>query len=236
MLLVALLACSGPVEAPPPRPVVLAVREGPGPLLNVVADRGADLDLAHHLQVPLVPWRDGAARPAWATDWSWSGDGRRLTLTLASDRAWSDGTPLTPADLALAWELVRDPDVVSPLLRHAAGLSEQSPVVLDDTHVAFDFEAPGLPARALWNLSRVLPVPAHRLADADRATLRGHPEARTPLSSGRWLLAAHDPGSHFRLDANPRSLDGTASPQVLWRVLPDAAAQRIDFERGELDS
>jgi len=231
-----LLACSPtPMPEAAPRPIQLASAGSPGPLLSMVADGAAEADLAAHLQVPLVRWQNGKALPAWATHWSWADEGLAVTFTLRTDLRWSDGTPLTPADLVTAWALTRHADVASRLRPYAQELTPDSPVVLGPDQVRFSYGQPGLPERRLWALAQVLPAPQHRLADADPATLRGHPEARAPLSSGPYLLDEQDPGATYRLRPNPMWPEPSANDGVLFRILPDRASQRIAFERGELD-
>ncbi len=56
----------------------------------------------------------GAAR-SLATDWSYSEDGTVLTFTLRDDWTWSDGTPITSADVKYAYDAIMSGDVDTPI-------------------------------------------------------------------------------------------------------------------------
>src|SRR4030088_2533044 len=45
-------------------------------------------------------------RPDLATSWSWSEDGKELTLPLRQDVKWHDGKPFTAADVKCTWDLL----------------------------------------------------------------------------------------------------------------------------------
>ncbi|HEV2782335.1 MAG TPA: ABC transporter substrate-binding protein [Actinophytocola sp.] len=46
-------------------------------------------------------------KPWLATKWEWSGDYRTLTLTVRDNVTWSDGQPMTAADVAYTFELLK---------------------------------------------------------------------------------------------------------------------------------
>src|SRR5262245_14419179 len=46
--------------------------------------------------------------PDLATKWSWSEDGKKLTLTLREGVTWHDGKPFTAADVKCTWDLLAD--------------------------------------------------------------------------------------------------------------------------------
>lgn len=83
-------------------------------------------------------------RPCLARGWEISEDGRRTTLQLRRGLRWSDGTPCT-ADDWLFWfeELYSNPDLVpAPAAEMAANGKPGRMVKLDDSTIAFDFDAP----------------------------------------------------------------------------------------------
>ena len=53
--------------------------------------------------------RDGTPRPGVALGWSLSGDGRTWTFTLRPGMRWSDGKPITAADVVLSFHRLMDP-------------------------------------------------------------------------------------------------------------------------------
>jgi len=50
-----------------------------------------------------------------ATGWEFSDEGKTLTVTLRTDRVWSDGTPITSADIQYAYDAIVSGELDSPL-------------------------------------------------------------------------------------------------------------------------
>ncbi len=58
---------------------------------------------------PILRWpRDvkGAIQPGLAEKWTWSADGKELTLVLREGLKWSDGEPFTTDDILFWWEAI----------------------------------------------------------------------------------------------------------------------------------
>ena len=49
--------------------------------------------------------------PRLAKSWSWSEEGRRLSIELRRDASWSDGAPVTSADVVWSLDAASDPDI-----------------------------------------------------------------------------------------------------------------------------
>jgi peptide/nickel transport system substrate-binding protein len=59
---------------------------------------------------PLVyvnPLQNGKTAPMLATSWSWGAGNKSLTFTIRQGVKWSDGTPLTAADVAYTFNLIK---------------------------------------------------------------------------------------------------------------------------------
>src|SRR5215471_5043974 len=59
---------------------------------------------------PLVfvnPLQDGKTTPMLATAWSWGAGNKSLTFTIRKGVKFSDGTPLTPADVVFTFNLLK---------------------------------------------------------------------------------------------------------------------------------
>jgi peptide/nickel transport system substrate-binding protein len=59
---------------------------------------------------PLVyvnPLQNGKTTPMLATSWTWGAGNKSLTFTIRSGVKWSDGTPLTAADVAYTFNLIK---------------------------------------------------------------------------------------------------------------------------------
>ncbi len=109
-LCLALPACggksSGPSYAEGPR-FTVAVAEDPGSLNPVLAGDGLSQEFFLLAYDPL--WRlgaDGQPEACLAEDWSLSSDRLTWTVRLRHDAAFSDGVPVTAADVLFSYELL----------------------------------------------------------------------------------------------------------------------------------
>jgi len=91
-------------------------------LMKVDADLQVVPDLVDHLDI--------------------SPDGKTYTVVLKSGLRWSDGEPLTAADVVYTYNTVADPDYNSPLLALYSGLTVES---TDDFTVTFQLSEPLAP-------------------------------------------------------------------------------------------
>ena len=257
LLLLTLAACSGggapaPTASPTaegsaasgPRDMLVVAWLGDiGSLLYPVASTASDSELITAINYPTLDGTFEACeiqeKAAWATEWSFSEDGKTLSMTLRDGLTWEDGTPVTPADLELAYQLTADPAVASPRLQNIERLVPTArPRVIDSRHIAWEytqaFDRPSMIAAATFPA-----VPSHKLADADRASLRGHPLSKQPLANGPWRLAAYEPNARIVLEPNP-AFSGPADDRaklarVVFRILPDYNTRLLELEAGKVD-
>jgi|HigsolmetaAR201D_1030396.scaffolds.fasta_scaffold03967_6 peptide/nickel transport system substrate-binding protein len=96
---------------------------------------------------PMLRWpRDpkDPIQPGLAKEWSWSADGKELTLVLREGLKWSDGAPFTVDDIIFWWEAIEtDPNVTSA--PHAEWVVNGEPMTLEkisDTTIKLKFVAP----------------------------------------------------------------------------------------------
>lgn len=246
MLLLA-LACTAsppatqsPAEAGPASgdSLVLAVPFDPGnlnPLVAPYALSGWYIDSVQPGLVLREVTPEGLRyRPALAERWDWSADGQVLTYTLKPGLVWSDGVPLTAADVAFTWTLIGDEKVASNWFDESRAIAQVEAV--DERHVAFHFVHAGNPD-LLQSFTIRGVVPEHVLKDADRASLRGHPSSHAPLSSGPWVVSAWQDNEKLVLEPNPRN---TAFPEphlqrIITRVMPEYSTRLIELQNGGID-
>jgi peptide/nickel transport system substrate-binding protein len=213
-------------------------------LLNpVVYAAASDQNVIIPLTVPTIEPRfdcEAKAEPGYARSWSWSEDGKVVSVEVRDDLTWEDGVPVTVDDLVFTFELVADPTVASPRMAITEHMvAGARPKVVDSTHVEFHFDQAFDRATQLAYIGDLGLVPKHVFAGADRATLAGHPKVNAPLSYGPFRLARWDPGQQLVLEPNPK-FTGPDSlrphlARVVWRVLPDYASRLSELERGTID-
>jgi len=147
---------------------------------------------------------------------------------------WGDGTPLTSADVAFTWSLLRDPRLGSPLAQEAERVhAVDTP---DDKTVVLHYLTPQNP---LWidEIATVGVLPEHVLKDVDPGQLRAAVPPRIPMASCPFAVQNWDPGELLVLGSNKRALAGTQPllDNVVYRVIPDYATRVQQLEQGSVD-
>lgn len=241
-----LLAPEPPAPAPTPTPAAVTgdtlVVAAPADYTNlnpVVSELPIEGAVIGAIQLPMVT--DGfdcalKSTPGLATSWEWSPDGLILTLHLRTDVTWADGTPVTAADVVFTYDLVRDPTVASPRRAFVARMAPGTPTALDEHTVQFQFTKAYDRSAQLAHAS-LTPVPKHRFANADRGTLRGHPDSLRPLGDGPFNITAHAPGKGWTLQPNA-AYTGPDKPRLAkidFRVIPGAADRLEALKAGTVD-
>jgi peptide/nickel transport system substrate-binding protein len=93
---------------------------------------------------PLVyinPLQSGKATPMLATSWQWGAGNKSLTFTIRKNVKWNDGTPMTAADVAYTFNLMKK----YPALDLPGVWSVLSSVTASGDQVTMDFKAPAVP-------------------------------------------------------------------------------------------
>lgn len=184
--------------------------------------------------------------PWLAEKWEVSPDGRRYTVHLRPGLTWSDGAPLTSADVLFTLRAARDRTVVSGLVDGlVAGGEPISASAPDPRTVIFDLAGPSGPGMRLLDALPILPQ--HKLeASLAAGTLRGAWATTTAPSeivgAGPFVLASYVPGQRIVLARNPRywrtAPDGTALPyldRLVFDIVPEQNAGMIRLEAGSVD-
>jgi peptide/nickel transport system substrate-binding protein len=147
---------------------------------------------------PLVyvnPLQNGKTTPMLASSWSWGAGNKSLTFTIRSGVKWSDGTPLTAADVAFTFNLMKK----YPTLDLTGVWSVLSSVTATGTStVTMDFSSVAVPY--FYYIADQTPiVPQHiwsTIANPATATIS------KPVGSGPYLMSKCSP-SNITYTANP---------------------------------
>lgn len=211
--------------------------------LNPVLSRSSQTDeYAARLYLPLVRgvfdcnWQFS---PGIAESWTWSEGGTVLTLTLDDDLHWSDGTPLTSADVRFTFDLIGNPEVASRFVEILEPLAGPPETPSPTTVVLRYREAPN-PMSAISSIAEVRPIPTHRFAETKPLELSHNPESTKPtVVSGPWQLAKHEPNARFVFTPNA-AFDGpeALSPKttrLLFRILPEYSTRLLELKNGTID-
>ena len=224
-------------------------------VVNVVAGAPASLDPARHGDLGSASFISQlyetltavdptlTVRPALAESWVVSDEGRRVTFTLRPDLTFSDGTPLTAADVVHSWRRLFDATSPSPLASLIADvvgaralLSGQSTDIESlgvraegDRTVVVDLERGGGDLPAIVSGAPFAIVPAS--AGAAEIT----PNPATFVGSGGYVLSAVDADA-FVLKANPRYWAGKPAIDTVRMLTTLGGRSHVDaFVAGDVD-
>ncbi len=248
-LILALLAgCPGsPPDEPAPKlggdTLVIAAESDVGHLLSVVSESAFDSDIMENIYFPVIDTEFDCSlkkRPGLATEWTWSEDGRVLSMTLRQDIEFADGTPLTAQDVAFTYALLADPAVGSPYAAYVQNMAPDGrPKVIDDHHLEWHFTQAYDRDTQIAHTATIPVLPQHLLKDVEPSALRTHPLDKAPVGTGPWKVAGHEPGSRLVLEPNP----GFTGPEeykphldrVIFRILPDYQSRILELQSGGVD-
>lgn len=174
------------------------------------------------------------------TDWAISDDGLVYTFTLRDDWFWSDGTPVTSADVQYVWDAIQNEDVqynsnFNDVKEKVA--SVESP---DDHTIVFTFKEAA--CNAVDVAATLGPVPAHvyrELFGDDFAAMNESEANLNPtVAAGRFSFLNFRPGEQLTLAANqgyPDAATGAVIPEgFIYRTVADQTVQTEQFLAGEL--
>jgi peptide/nickel transport system substrate-binding protein len=165
-----------------------------------------------------------------------SADGLTITWKLKDCLFWSDGTPLTSADVKFTWEAIMDPGS-APASRTGYDKigSIETP---DDTTVVIQFSElyppwPTLFTQGPNNSGGILPK--HMLEG--ETALETNPFIRQPtVGSGPFVITEWIPGDYMTLLPNPNFYKGRAVlDRVQIRFVADSAAAIAALQTGDID-
>ncbi|MDO8752633.1 MAG: peptide ABC transporter substrate-binding protein [Anaerolineales bacterium] len=165
-----------------------------------------------------------------------SADGLTITWKLQDCLFWSDGEPLTSADVKFTWEAIMDPGN-APVSRTGYDkiASVETP---DDLTVVITFSALYPPWQTLFtqgpnNLGAILPK--HILEG--QTALEGNDFIHQPsVGSGPFVVTEWVPGDYMTLLPNPNFHSGRATlDRVQIRFVPDPATAQAALQTGDVD-
>jgi peptide/nickel transport system substrate-binding protein len=249
MFIILMLGTAGAVIGQEPlgpgegKPIVLAGSDFAtfNPLLVF---EGNSSDIANHLYPyfigtdpdtgSLVP---GAAN-SLAVNWIISPDNLTLTVKLRDDRTWSDGVPMTSADIKYAYDAIMSGEIDTTYRSYL------DPIELleapDDYTVVITFRDPS--CTALYDAASIPVVPAHHFSaifPAFSDISFEHPSNFAPeVTGGAFKFGSYVPGEQLVLPADqnyPDSPAGYVVPEsIIYRAVGDIEDEYQRFLNGEI--
>lgn len=246
----------GRLEAPAPgqagltpsAELVATVRSEPRSFNRLVArDRTSHLvSLLTQARLVRIDLETQELEPALAESWSSSLDGLEYTLALRRDVTFSDGSPMTAADVLFSAEALYDERVASPLAEPLKPGGQPLAFTALDAHtVVVRFAVPFGPGlRVLDNLPI---LPKHKLEAALREgrfrDAWGVAAPTTELAGlGPFVLESYRPGERMVFTRNPHywrtGPRGERLPlldRLVVTIVPDQNAEILRLQSGQAD-
>jgi peptide/nickel transport system substrate-binding protein len=212
---------------PAPKEVTIGVVQKVASLDPDKAIEVAPLNVNHLLYGTLTEYEpDGSGvRPGLAEKWEVSDDGRRITFTIRSGVKFSDGTPLTAADVAASFSrFIADKANVN-----GGSLAPVKSVeATDDTTVVFRLRSP------YPSFITILAQPAFPVLPADRVKRASF--YKEPISAGPYKLESWGGGESIVLARN--DLYPGPKPvveKIKFVTIPDPNARVAQLKSGQID-
>jgi peptide/nickel transport system substrate-binding protein len=165
--------------------------------------------------------------PGLAESWDISKDGLTYTFHLRKGLKYSDGSPLSAADVAWNLEQFADPEVNISLAGVAAGM--ESAKATNNTTVVVKLEHPV--AAFLYNLA-VFPA---FIVDKAKLEEEGPAFWKHPIGTGPFKLKEFASGSHITFEKNPYYFE-KGKPyleSMRWNFVPNSNTRVLALKSGE---
>jgi peptide/nickel transport system substrate-binding protein len=170
----------------------------------------------------------GVVQPRLATNYTVSPDGTVWTISIVHNATFTDGTPLTSADV-----------------QYSFGLAQMSEIsrteIVDNYTIKFYFNAPYFQDYVLRTIfsnyyARILPkhIWTNKAIVSDPYAY----DNKNPVSSGPWMLENWAPGQYIQIKNNPSYWNVSARPHldsVIFDIIPDADTQMMSLMGGSVD-
>jgi peptide/nickel transport system substrate-binding protein len=227
---------------------VATVRSEPRSFNRLVArDRTSHLvSLLTQARLVRIDLETQELEPALAERWASSPDGLEYTLTLRRNVRFSDGTPMTAADVLFSAEALYDERVASPIAEPLKPGGQPLAFSAPDDHtVVVRFAVPFGPGlRILDNLPI---LPKHKLEAALRdGKFRDAWSVATPTAElaglGPFVLDSYRPGermvftrNHYYWRTGPRGERLPLLDRLVVSIVPDQNAEILRLQSGQSD-
>lgn len=210
--------------------IILALLGEPSNLIPPLSTDAASKEVADLIYVaPLKYDKDLNVALEAAESFETLEDGRLLRFKLREDVRWTDGKPLTAADVEFTYRLMIDPKTPTAYAEDYKNISAFT--VTGPYSFEVRYEQPFARAVITW-MHKILPK--HALEGQDLLATK---LLREPLGAGPYALKEWVPGQKLVLAANQDYFEGRPYlDEVVYRVIPDTATQFLELKAGNLDS
>jgi peptide/nickel transport system substrate-binding protein len=176
---------------------------------------------------------DKGFKPQLAERWQWAPDSLSIAFHLNPKARWHDGRPVRASDVRYSVALSKDPAFGSPV---APLITNLDSVSVKDSLTAVAWFKQRTPEEFYDLVYQVVIMPEHVLANTPAAQLKTADVGRRGIGSGRFRLAAWQPGQRLEIIADTANYRGRPKlDRVVFAVSPDFNAAAARFFSGDAD-
>ncbi len=215
------LSCRGAMPPPAPGTLVVALESAPA-VLDPRYTTDANSSLVGALVTRGLTRMNDRAEPVPDLAAAWEQPSPlEYRFTLRADATFSDGAPLTAADVVATYRSVLDPDLRSPKREALAPIADVAAV---DPHTVF--------VRLRATMASFLETTNLGIVPAALAG-RGPLPPGEVVGAGPFRVAATLPDGGVELAASEMAMDGPPSiARVRFRVIPDGTVRALELASG----
>ncbi len=172
---------------------------------------------------------EGKIVPQLAYSWEYSEDFKSITYYLRKDVVWSDGNEFTAEDVKFTFDLIKNPEVSSPLAASVRFID--SVKVINPHKICFYFRKAY--ADELLD-SGITPLPKHILKDLK--DIRNAAFNTAPVGNGPYILSQWERGKTMELVANEKFYKGKSPiDKVIFWFAPGEDELAFELLEGNID-
>jgi peptide/nickel transport system substrate-binding protein len=227
---------------------VLGQTSGPKTFNAMMANETSSTDITGNMFSALADFDNETQqdKPALAKSWDLAPDGLTWTFHLRKGAAFSDGHPITSADVLFSFQVAYDetvhPSVQDLLITNGRKWDVSAP---DDFTVVIKLPSPNAMVVPLAGSVRVMPKhvlePIYKAGNFASAYSVSTPPEQI-VGSGAWRLKQYVPGEKTVLEPNPYwfgvDADKNRLPyldELVFLEVPDQDAADLKFRAGQID-
>lgn len=168
------------------------------------------------------------------SSWEVSDDGLTYTFTIREDAMWSDGTPITTADVEFTLNAINSDLVTTTLKSLIPPAAFNNFTVIDDRTFSITLDA--VDCTFLNKFFGLTPVPSKAFAPDFSDVMDNALNTEGGLSSGPYVLTEYVPDEFMRFEANPYYWGGEPKiKNIVVRFMGDPATSNLALQSGEID-